>query len=333
MGDVIGERISLILASFFATISTILFLQPNVYFIFLAEILLAISSTFMSGSFESLLYKYCSVPEYEIDCERFVSRAYSLQWVALCVSFLGCFFFMKFVDLKKLFWLTFVFNLLSVIIAFRLPNIFKKSKRKPKLLISDCLRQIGIEKNIKIIFFYNLFMKTILISGYQIFQPYLTELKYDSTFNGVIYFIGAFIASMGSEIFGKLSAKKSYKWIFVLCSIMLIISMFGFSISYKNIIISTILLCLYRFAWGLSTPLLVLLSNGQLKNDDFRNTFFSIISLSSNLLVGIVLFIFATTKINVSFSYGVLGIIATVFLIFVYFSWVKVPIDLELEES
>lgn len=322
VSDVLGEKVSLIVASFLTGISTVLFLQSNIYFVFLAEILLGISSTFISGTFESLLYKYCNRTP-EIDCAQFISRAYSLQWIALIISFIGCSILMNFIDLINLFWVTFIFNLIAIIISFKLPNTSQKEKQKSKSLISSCLKQIISEKNLKIIFMYNLSIKAILISGYQIFQPYLSELKYDSDYNGIIYFLGALIASMGSEIFGKLSSKKSSKWILFFCSIILSIAMFGFSISYKNIVLLAFLLCLYRFAWGLSTPLLVVLSNKQLKNDDFRNTFFSIISLFTNLVVGLILFSFGIIKIHTSFNYGILAFFMVIFLIFIYLSWNK----------
>lgn len=326
MSDIIGEKISLIVASLLNGISTILFLQTNIYFIFLAEMLLGISSTFMSGSFESLLYKYCNTSDSKINCDQFISRAFSFQWIALIISFLGCSILGNFINLINLFWVTFIFNSISIIIAFKLPNISQKEKQKSKTLIKTCLKQIVVEKNLKIIFVYNLFTKAILISGYQIFQPYLSELKYNFDLNGIIYFLGAVVASMGSEIFGKLSTKKSYKWMLLFYSIILIIALFGFSISYKNLILLIFLLCLYRFAWGLSTPLLVVLSNKQLKNNNFRNTFFSIISLFTNLLVGLILFIFSSIKTHVSFNYGILTFFMFLFLIFIYFSWKK---DLE----
>lgn len=163
----------------------------------------------------------------------------------------------------------------------------------------------------------------IFISGYQILQPYLNDINIRQDYNGLIYFIGALIASIGSEIFGKLSEKRSYKWIFILCILTLLISFLGFYLSYKSIIIVTLLMCLYRFSWGLSTPLLVLISNKQLESDEFRNTFFSLISLSSNLLVGIILFIFASLPVNVAENYGILGIITLIFTVYVFYTGKK----------
>ncbi len=164
-------------------------------------------------------------------------------------------------------------------------------------------------------------MSSILVVGYQILQPYLNELHLNSTYNGLLYFAGAFVASMGAEVFGRLSAKISYKWIFYMCIIMLLFAIRGFYLSYTSIILVAILLCFYRFAWGITTPLFVVLSNKQLGSDDFRNTFFSLTSLVSNLLVGFLLFIFGFAETRASINYGILGVITIVFAVFVIFNW------------
>lgn len=156
----------------------------------------------------------------------------------------------------------------------------------------------------------------IFISGYQILQPYMNHINLKQDYNGLIYFLGALLASIGSEFFGKLSVRKTPRWIFILCVSILTISLFGFYLSYKSVIVVTILMCLYRFAWGLSTPLLVFISNKQLESDEFRNTFFSMISLASNLLVGIILFIFASLPLKISENYGILCLVSLVIAVY-----------------
>lgn len=321
IGDMVGERFSLILGSLLATMSTMLFILGGIHLIFLGEIVLAISSTFMSGSFESLTYQYCRESEDDLNCEQFISRAYTLQWTALCFSFIGCFVFMKFMNLTQLFWITLFFNLCALIMALNLPTIIRNRSKNGLTLFVDCLREIVHMKHVRLIFIYNLMMTAILVSGYQILQPYLNELKIDSSYNGLLYFFGAFVASMGSEIFGKISSKISYKWIFNICTILLLFAMFGFSLSYANVLWVGILLCCYRFAWGLSSPLLVLLANQRLESDDFRNTFFSLSSLFSNLLSATLLFLFGAFGIKSYINYGILGSITTIFAVVVLLTW------------
>ena len=59
LGDTIGEKKSLILGSGLTAISTLIFIYGDTLLLYVGEIIFGIGSTFFSGPFDALLFKYC----------------------------------------------------------------------------------------------------------------------------------------------------------------------------------------------------------------------------------------------------------------------------------
>lgn len=308
IGDRIGEKTSLVISSIFVCLSTIFFLIGNYFLVFVGEILFAISGAFRSGAFESLIYQYCNGTKDKGNYNQLISKIYSIQWIALCFSFAGCSLLSASLSMEWAFYSTLIANVITLIFTFSLPQIERERKKKSIEILSTCLKTIKDKKEVQKVIFYNSFCTTILISGYHIFQPYLNEIKIENSYNGILYFLGAICASYGSFIFRKLSEKMTSKSMLFLCIILLEIAMFGLLKTSSYVLIIAVLIGIYRLAWGITSPLLVSMANECIESNDYRDTFFSIISMFSSILNAFVLGAFGFFHLTMKSSYLVLGI-------------------------
>ncbi|MBD5475397.1 MAG: MFS transporter [Lachnospiraceae bacterium] len=153
LGDKVGERESLIIGSGLIIISTSLFIFGNTPLLYVGEIIFGIGSTFFSGPFEALVYQYCKSSEDETNYSKIVSRTYSLQWLALCFSFIGCFFLSKFGNVTVPFYATLGSNILTFIAAFLYPKSRKTgTKNQTPFFVYLFTKLQRTESSVKIAF-------------------------------------------------------------------------------------------------------------------------------------------------------------------------------------
>ena len=304
ISDKIGESKALIIASLLTTISTFLFfLNGYIYFI-LSQFIYGIAQTFLSGSFESYIFKYCR--EEKLNYDKFLSQSYSLQWTAICFSFFICYFISK-ISLHFPFYLTFIFNILCVIYSLRLPTI--KTTKINNISFKNVL--FCFKDNFVLIYSCILgsLISALLIVGYQLFQI-LFSVKFENwTYNGLIYFVATLFAILSSSLYQKISnlikSQKLFKYslcitlsvIFILLNIV------------HNFSAIVLLVCSYRFLWGIISPFFTSVINNNIKNDEYRNTIFSVNSLLTNIISFAILYIFSFFNITVSLQFLILGIV------------------------
>lgn len=315
LGDRAGDKISLIIGSILTTISTLLFIIGDAVLVYIGEIIFAIGGTFFSGPFDALLYKYCCQSNNEDYYEKLVSKSYSLQWIALCFSFVGCYILTTYGSLICPFYATLGVNFVLVFAAAILPKTERTSEIRSKSILEHSIADIINGKELRCVCIANMIAMSLLVCGYQILQTYLADSNVPSTFNGLLYFLAALMASGGSYSFEKIKTLYNSKEnLFLACAALITISFLGLSIA-SSVLGIFLFVCLYRLAWGIISPMFAYLVNKSIQSDECRDTVFSIISLMSNLINSLILFVFGIVQVNTRMEYLVLTTITLLFCI------------------
>lgn len=310
LGDKIGENNSLIIGAAFTAVAMFLFINGTTALLYFGEFIFGLGSTFFSGSFDSIIFKYCKDKKNNLDFEEIVSKSYSLQWIALCVSFLGCFLILKSGELAYVFWATFIANIALLFIVSFLPRIKKDGiERNTDNIVKNYFFEIISNRQLLIICLLNMCFSMLLATGYQILQTYLLNSPIAEKNNGLLYFIAAIFASGGAYFYKKLKNLFQNEIILIsICLMLLSFCMFGLGIT-SEVILIFIFVCAYRLVWGIASPMFSSLVNQNIDDDSFRNTAFSIISLGYNLGSSALLFLFSIINISARLEYIILGLL------------------------
>lgn len=316
LGDKIGENNSLIIGAALTAIAMFLFINGTTVLLYIGEFILGVGSTFFSGPFDSIIYKYCKDTKNNLDFDDIVSKSYSLQWIALCFSFLGCFVILKNGELAYVFWFTFIANIILLFIVSLLPRIRADGiNNNVNDIVKKYFFEIVSNRQLLIICLLNICFSIVLVTGYQILQTYLLNSSIAEKYNGLLYFIAAIFASSGAYFFKKLKRIfKSEKILISICLILLSFCMFGLGIT-SAVLLIFIFVCVYRLVWGITSPMFSSLVNQNINDDSFRNTAFSIISLGCNFGSSALLFLFSIINMRAKLEYITLGILCTVLFV------------------
>ena len=314
IGDVLGEKTSLLMGAFLTIISTFLFLMNSFVYFVIAQIIYGMAQTFFSGSFESYAFKFCR--QNNRDYDKTLSKLYSLQWCALCFSFALCFFFVRY-SLVIPFYATIIANFLCLVSALLLPALNKVERRTDRMTFASFFSCFTENRQLLFICIIHSWFSMVLIVGYQLFQVLFSEKSFSADYNAVIYFFATLFAILGSFFYGKINKNQQVsKVLLSICIILLaLIFFFLFAVSYFFAIL--ILVCLYRFVWGQISPLLTALMNKNIKSDSYRNTIFSFNSLVTNIFSTLLLYAFSFIPVYRQFM--ILGFITLMLLSIVFF--------------
>lgn len=309
LGDKIGERESLIIGSGLTAIATLLFLTGNTPLIYVGEVFFGMGSTFFSGPFDAILFHYSKSLNGPEEYSKIVSKSYALQWLALCISFLGCSLLSQFGNLAVPFYATLIANILALGSAFFLPKIEKCRKKNPLAILSSALNALGENSTLRNICLLNACFTMVLVCGYQLLQPYLVGSDLHTSYNGYVYCIAALLASCGSFCFDKVQKLPISKSTILGILLLLIVGCYlGLAIT-NNVLIIVVLICAYRLIWGITLPMFSYMVNNSIPSDEYRDTVFSIVSLISNLMGSVFLLILGTMGMSSNINYYVLAVV------------------------
>lgn len=320
LGDKIGERESLIIGSGLTAVSTLLFIVGSTPLLYIGEMIFGISSTFFSGPFDGMLYHYCERYEKKEDYSKIVSRSYSLQWLALCVSFMGCSLLSASGNLAVPFYATLAVNILLVIAAVFLPRIEKQRDKKPNDILRSAVLDIARNGELRRSCLLNASFFMLLVCGYQLLQPYLADSGMQASYNGWMYCVAALLASCGSFFFERLERIfKSKRMTLLVCMLLITGCFFGLA-NVTSVALIFVLVCCYRLIWGVTSPMFSYMVNNSISDDEHRDTVFSVISLISNLLTSVFLFLLGFADISSRSNYWLLGAVALLFTVILVLS-------------
>lgn len=319
LSDRLGEKRSLVIGSALSLMSMLLFLSGSTMLLFLGEFTFGVGSTFFSGPFDSIIYKYCRMLDDGRSFEGVISTSYSLQWSALGASFLGCFLLTRFGSIHSAFWGTVVVQACLLAITLSLPatsdeSASSSSSARPIRALFESLSQ----GRLWVICALNIAFTMVLTSGYLILQPYLLESGIDTNLNGVLYFIAAAFACVGSLLYEKLKMTfTSHRNLMITALGIIAACLFGLS-GLSGMFFVFLFVCVYRFVWGISSPMFSSLVNRSIEDDSYRNTSFSLISLGSNLCVSLLLFLFSFCNLRPGTEYLALGVLSLLLVVTMY---------------
>ena len=321
IGDKIGERAALRIGAGLTAVSTFFFIVGNTLLLYIGEIIFAIGSTFFSGPFEALVYKSCMASGDADYYSKIISKVYSLLWIALCFSFLGCFLFSNIGGVAAPFYATLVFNIFTFLVSFTIPKVEgKNSDTHPILILGKSIQDIAKNRELGKACVLDALVTMLLICGYQILQNYLVESQFQMQYNGLLYFVAALVASCGSFFFDRIQVvTKSKLTLSTICMTLLAVCFFGLAFV-SNALGIVLFVCGYRLVWGITSPMFAFLVNTRIQADESRDTVFSVISLVTNLFGSVLLFVFSVLGLKASENYILLGIIALVLLIVLFLS-------------
>lgn len=317
-GDRVGERASMIIGSGLTAVSTLLFIVGSTPLLYIGEIIFGISSTFFSGPFDAMLYHYCERYENKEDYSKIVSRSYSLQWLALCASFLGCSLLAASGNLAVPFYATLAVNVLLVMISVFLPQIKKQREKKPAFILHSAVRDLVQNRDLRRSCLLNASFSMLLVCGYQLLQPYLADSGMKASYNGWLYCMAALLGSCGSFFFERLEKIFRSKKILLLVCILLISGCFIGLANVSGVALIFLLVCCYRLVWGVTSPMFSYMVNNSISADEYRDTIFSVISLISNLLSSAFLFLLGFADLSSKANYWILGTVALVFTVILF---------------
>ena len=136
------------------------------------------------------------------------------------------------------------------------------------------------------------------------------ESAIEAELNGLIYFIAALCACLGSLLYKRLLSTLNSVYLTIVLSVVAIaVCMFGLCLS-THVASIVMLMCFYRMIWGISAPLFSSLVNRSIEDDSYRNTCFSLISFGTNLCVSLLLFGFSFAQLSTRLEYLALGVLA-----------------------
>lgn len=281
ISDRFGEKKSIILSSVLLSVSTVFLCLGHYSFFLLGEAVLALSHSLFSGSFDSFLYKISRDKNY--DYNSLLSKTNSMEWLSIALASILGFFIAKF-DLKYVFYITFVTNVISIIWVFKLPHANKSSDVSALNILKSFSQDFFKNTSLRFWMISSVLFYTLIISGYFLLQTFLNEHGWASEKNGLLYFLITFFAFFSSRSYSFLVEIKLFKDKFLTQIIILFLLALNFVLLAVsiNFIFSIILFCTFRMLWGFATPFFTSILNKSITNDSARSSLLSLNSLLSN---------------------------------------------------
>lgn len=308
IADKIGEKKSIIIGNLIRLFGIVfLTISNNFPFLIMGEFLLGIGSTFCSGADDSLAYKVIQNDQaLKTKYDKIISSYYSINWISISLAFLfGQ--LLAGISYQVVFIASIVATAIGLIISLQLPTVpFVAEQKKSIVIIRHALADIISNKRLLEIFLLASLILAALSSSYLLFQPYLNEMELSGKNNGILFFAITLFAIFGSKI-QPFIVKKSKINLTVLLLIVLAITLIAIGMVKGFIVL--LLFCMFRFIWGITTPLVTAEMNRMILYDNSRSTILSIRSLFSNLLQGLLLLTVASTGGLVATKIIIIGVL------------------------
>lgn len=245
IGDIFSKKYILIFSYFLFMLRVILWIFFSGFWVVLAgEVLYGLFKALYRGNVDSYIYEFL---ESENLNKNMISKYGNLTFwtsVGSAVSCIVCILLYKFYGFKTILSIELVFQIISIIMLFFLPNI--KSSRKSDLSVSDSIKKLISNKNINFYVYYSAMLNGLTGIFVWNFQPLLKMCSAPVFFYGAISFINQLLRGAGG-IWAKKINKKfggskliNLEFLTVSVSFLLLVS----AIYFKNLIFTLITLFL-----------------------------------------------------------------------------------------
>lgn len=250
------------------------------------QILFAIGTSFISGTYESYIFEELKMNGLEHSYKEILANIESYKFIAMALSGILASIIYKFSNFYVILILTIIFSIIAAFIIFlidRHKKIEKKDKRHEKLFtLKYSINIIFKEENINLIILESIIFSWIISSFFHFNQIMLKENGFPVYLNGIyitnIFLLSAVIMKNYKSIENKFN--NSYS-IVILSNIVIIIGLFLLPIINNGYILASIWILMFVFRY-LRNPAISNIINNNLI-DETRATILSFISLIENL--------------------------------------------------
>jgi predicted MFS family arabinose efflux permease len=269
------------------------------YIIVLCQILWAAADALSSGADQSYYFRLNKSKNH--DFGSFSSKVSSLTWAGVCISFFASYYIYN-IDIEYIFYTFLIISLISLLIVLTFEQIPDENNKQDKSntdVFTSLIQNITNYQLLSLIALSS-FVLASLGSAYLLIQPWLDELSLSGASNGVYFGIAtifSIIASLWLSLVRVLEKQIHISLVGILFTLGMILLIFY---NTSSVIYFLIAFSLFRFLWGLYTPLIMKSLNEQIIDDDSRASILSIHSTLFNLIQFVILFIIAFIDLSAS---------------------------------
>lgn len=285
--DKFGRKLTLCIAflSFIFAWMSLFYAKDFVSFI-PYQILFAIGTSFISGTYESYIFEELKMNGLEHSYKEILANIESYKFIAMALSGILASIIYKFSNFYVILILTIIFSIIAAFIIFLIDShkkIEEKNERHEKLFtLKYSINIIFKEENINLIILESIIFSWIISSFFHFNQIMLKENGFPVYLNGIyitsIFLLSAVIMKDYKSIENKFN--NSYS-IVILSNIVIIIGLFLLPIINNGYILASIWILMFVFRY-LRNPAISNIINNNLI-DETRATILSFISLIENL--------------------------------------------------
>lgn len=285
--DKFGRKLTLCIAflSFIFAWMSLFYAKDFVSFI-PYQILFAIGTSFISGTYESYIFEELKMNGLEHSYKEILANIESYKFIAMALSGILASIIYKFSNFYVILILTIIFSIIAAFIIFLIDShkkIEEKNERHEKLFtLKYSINIIFKEENINLIILESIIFSWIISSFFHFNQIMLKENGFPVYLNGIyitsIFLLSAVIMKNYKGIENKFNNNYS---IVILSNIVIIIGLFLLPIINNGYILASIWILMFVFRY-LRNPAISNIINNNLI-DETRATILSFISLIENL--------------------------------------------------
>ncbi|MEF2966632.1 MFS transporter [Paenibacillus sp. M1] len=290
IGDLVGKKKAILIGSLLQFSGIFLMGSLHSYLLLiLAHIIFALGTSFISGSEQGLIYKLHETHGKLDKLDRSYGKIFSANILSTIVGALLSSVVILY-SYSFTFYISAFANLLSALLVFLVyeekTNVSQSRHIRPIRVIKESFREVRLNRQLLMFSVYYIFTAGILTSVFFQYQPFLQQLNINPSFFGVAYALFGVIPLISS----RMSHVIKGGFIFILNPLMLIFVFLGMALT-KSIWFGIVLVCLFRFNWGIIIPKTQTRIDTSISNEASRVTTVSTIFSVHNIFLSIILIV------------------------------------------
>ena len=298
--DRYGVKSSIVTGHLFRLLSIIILIFSQYYeAILLTQLVLACGDALISGSEETYFFSFYHdneqiFTEKKYSFEVFTAKLHSINWFGIALSFFTgslCAYFTLIVP----FTVTAGIYFLCIILSFLLRTVtYDKKENRKRILVMPVLHEIIHSKKLLSWALIVTLVGNSLSVAYLLIQPMMNEYRFSGTVNGALFGCATLCASCGayfeSVVFSQSERRRNIGILALFFALIICSILIAYNTSF---ILFFILFCLFRFIFGMFSPLLAARTNRLISTNTYRTAIISILSLASGIVQATLLLVTA----------------------------------------
>lgn len=279
IADKIGRKLSIQIGYIIQALSMFMLASANDYIMcILAHLLLSLGISFISGAEETLLFDLYKLND---DVKNIKKGRGNILTSTLCAGIISSILSSVLVmqNYELTFYVTAIFMVAAMLLASNVYEIKRDTKHiKTLYIFSDIIKEFKNNRTLISRTVFRVIYGTIFLNIYTNFQTYMTYLKLDISYSGIIYAILALCPII------TISISKYIKDIYIMKYTPIISAMVLLTLGYtKNLFLGISLLCIFRLLYGAFYPLISSEIDISIRTDEIRTSIISTIEAIESL--------------------------------------------------